>query len=73
MLRGGSEGKGSEFNARSCFMFSSINHPPLEPQDLSRMAMLSLNKIAKGKPKLEIDMQELAVIGRQALGKLIGN
>ncbi len=73
MLRGGSEGKGSEFNARSCFMFSSINHPPLEPQDLSRMAMLSLNKIKKGAPKLDVNMQELAVVGRRCLGKLIDN
>ena len=42
MLRGGGRHQGSEFNARSGFIFSSINAPPLEPQDLSRMALLRL-------------------------------
>ena len=42
MLRGGDRHKGVEFNARSAFLFSSINAPPLEPQDLSRMALLRL-------------------------------
>lgn len=42
MLRGGADHSGTEFRAQSTFFFSSINRPPLAPQDLSRMALLSL-------------------------------
>lgn len=45
MLRGGQDHAGVEFQARSCFLFSAINPPPLEPQDLSRMAILSIDKL----------------------------
>ena len=40
ILRGGSEHNGQEFQAMSSFMFSSILHPPLPPQDKSRLAIL---------------------------------
>ncbi len=42
VLRGGADHKGAEFTARSCFLFSSINIPPLLGQDRSRMAILEL-------------------------------
>ncbi|MGJ0393022.1 MAG: hypothetical protein ACR650_09730 [Methylocystis sp.] len=45
ILRGGANGVGTEFKARSCFFFSAINPPPLEPQDHSRMAILRLRPL----------------------------
>ena len=45
MLRGGQDHTGVEFQARSSFLFSAINPPPLAPQDLSRMAILSIDRL----------------------------
>ncbi|WP_336800495.1 hypothetical protein [Kaistia sp. MMO-174] len=50
MLRGGQDHNGVEFQARSPFFFSAINPPPLAPQDLSRMAILSIGKLDMSKP-----------------------
>jgi hypothetical protein len=46
-LRGGAEGVGTEFTVRCAFLFSAINPPPLEAQDLSRMAVLRLGPLQK--------------------------
>lgn len=73
MLRGGADGHGSEFNARSCFMFSSINTPPLEPQDLSRMALLELKPLDKGAVPPSLNERELSLLGRQVLQKMLDN
>lgn len=45
MFRGGSEHEGVEFRACNAFAFSSINPPPLAPQDKSRMAILNLGRL----------------------------
>jgi hypothetical protein len=45
VLRGGPNGVGTEFKAQSCFFFSAINAPPLDPQDHSRMAILRLRAL----------------------------
>lgn len=45
MLRGGQDHTGVEFQARSAFLFSAINPPPLAPQDLSRMAVISIDRL----------------------------
>lgn len=45
MLRGGQDHQGVEFQARSHFLFSAINPPPMAPQDISRMALLSIDKL----------------------------
>lgn len=45
VLRGGADGTPSEFTARNCFLFSSINIPPLRAADRSRMAILELNPL----------------------------
>jgi hypothetical protein len=47
ILRGGANGTGTEFKARSCFFFAAINAPPLDPQDHSRMAILRLRALPK--------------------------
>jgi hypothetical protein len=49
MRRGGSDHAATQFTARSVFFFSSINLPPLPPQDLSRMAVLRLKPLEAGR------------------------
>lgn len=45
LTRGGADGTPLNFVARNCFFFSSILIPPLKSQDVSRMAILNLDKI----------------------------
>ena len=71
MLRGGDRNNPVEFRARSCFLFSSINTPPLEPQDLSRMAILRLSRLPQGAASPDLDMRSLEVIGRCILRRLM--
>lgn len=47
LLRGGSDHNGKEFQARSAFIFSAINPPPLNSQDQSRIANLVLRPLAE--------------------------
>lgn len=71
MLRGGDSHEGVEFKARSCFVFSSINAPPLEPQDLSRMALLRLHRLDRAQRMPSIDDRTLADCGRIILRRLV--
>lgn len=48
--RGGSDHKGVEFTARSCFLFSSILIPPMLGQDVSRLAVLELDRLEATTP-----------------------
>jgi hypothetical protein len=73
MMRGGDNHKGTEFQGRSSFLFSSINTPPLDPQDLSRMAILRLSRLQPGKAKPVIPDDELAELGRKMLRRLMDN
>ncbi|MCB0256908.1 MAG: hypothetical protein KDI55_24585, partial [Anaerolineae bacterium] len=71
MLRGGSDHKGTEFAARSTFLFSSINVPPLRAQDLSRMALLSIDRFKPDQVEPKLDARYLGIIGRAILHRLI--
>jgi hypothetical protein len=71
MLRGGDRHQGVEFQARSCFLFSSINAPPLSPQDLSRMAILRLKKLPDNHPSIALHEPTLAMQGRMILRRMI--
>lgn len=71
MLRGGDRHQGVEFQARSAFLFSSINAPPMEPQDLSRFALLRLHRLPQGQPPPQVSQDVLAVCGRVILRRLI--
>ncbi len=71
MLRGGDRHNPVEFRARSCFLFSSINTPPLEPQDLSRMAILRLGRLPAEQASPDLDAGALVVIGRCILRRLL--
>lgn len=70
-LRGGDRHQGVKFNARSAFLFSSINAPPLEPQDLSRMALLRLDRLESGQAPPTVDPNSLLYVGRSVLRALI--
>lgn len=61
-LRGGSDHKGSSFTVRSCFLFSSILIPPMLGQDVSRMAILQLDKLQAATPP-NLEPKRLAEIG----------
>ncbi|WP_371347010.1 hypothetical protein [Ancylobacter sp. IITR112] len=47
-FRGGSNHVGTSFTAKNCFFFSAINMPPVPPQDLSRMAIIHLQRRPAG-------------------------
>ncbi|MCQ2965646.1 MAG: hypothetical protein MJ250_02770 [Alphaproteobacteria bacterium] len=44
-FRGGQDHNATEFELKSCFAFSSINLPPMKPQDRQRIAILNLKKL----------------------------
>jgi hypothetical protein len=46
-IRGGANHQGVEFAARSTFLFSAINPPPLPPASLSRLAMIQMRPLKK--------------------------
>jgi len=70
-LRGGDRGTGSEFSIASAFVFSSINPPPLRPQDLSRFALLQLRALPRDAPPPDINPGVLGVVGRCILRRLV--
>lgn len=70
-LRGGDRGKGTEFTIRSSFIFSSINAPPLHPQDLSRMGLLQLKRLPSDAEKPNLSPQTLNVLGRCILRRML--
>lgn len=49
-IRGGQDHKGVEFMARSAFLFSAINPPPIGKASLSRLALLQLRTLDPSKP-----------------------
>jgi hypothetical protein len=64
VLRGGADHEGKEFRAMCPVLFGSILIPPLMPQDLSRLALLSLDKFEPGSPEPDIDPKRLGEIGK---------
>jgi hypothetical protein len=63
LRRGGGDHKAVEFSAFSPFHFTSINTLPLEPEHVSRMALLQLGELPKGLPRPRIDATRLGKIG----------
>lgn len=70
ILRGGQDHKGHEFQATSCFLFSSILVPPIPPQDKSRMAMLELGELPAGAREPRFDKREIMAIGQWMRARL---
>jgi len=73
MHRGGQDHTAHEFTLRSCFMFSSISIPPMQPQDRSRLAILELKPLAKDAPKLDLPGRGLPAIGRALSRRMVDN
>lgn len=72
LLRGGQDHKATEFRATSCFLFSSILVPPLQPADRSRVALLELGELPKGQrsPISDRHKPEINAIGRWMLQRI---
>ncbi|CAK9000921.1 Uncharacterized protein SCF082_LOCUS6710, partial [Durusdinium trenchii] len=70
VMRGGPEGKGSEFRARNTFAFSSIVRAGMRPQDLSRMAILNLDPFEPGDAEPGLEPKEIALLGRKLLRRV---
>ncbi|SFT67015.1 hypothetical protein SAMN05444141_102661 [Pseudovibrio denitrificans] len=71
MLRGGSDHAGVAFQARSTFLFSAINPPPLPPQDLSRLAVISIGKLDPQKVSQAPTILDPEKIGPKLLRRLV--
>lgn len=69
--RGGQDHNAHEFTIQSCFLFSSINIPPLEPQDRSRLAMLELRPFAKGQRAPDLSKDNFPELGRELQRRMI--
>lgn len=72
MHRGGADHSAQEFTLRSAFFFSSINIPPLQPQDRSRLAILELRPFTKTwGPRPNLADYNLPVLGRKLLRRMV--
>lgn len=61
-FRGGQDHNATEFELKSCFAFSSINLPPMKPQDRQRIAILNLNKL-KNTKEPDMSVNRLKKVG----------
>lgn len=71
MHRGGQDHQAHEFTLRSLFWFSSINIPPLQPQDRSRLAILELRPLPADAPALRLDKLNLPAMGKALQRRMI--
>ena len=71
VLRGGSDHQAQGFVVRSAFMFSSILIPPLLDQDLSRIAVLTLRDLPKGRTPPDPEHRKWARAGRAIMDQVI--
>lgn len=68
-IRGGANHQGVEFAARSTFMFSAINPPPLPPASLSRLAMIQMRPLIKRQGKAPV-IEAAETIGPRLLRRM---
>lgn len=71
MYRGGAEHEGVEFRLSNTFLFSSINPPPLEPQDRSRLAIVNMGRLAPGAQRKDSQVLHGEQVGRMILRALM--
>ena len=69
--RGSSEGAAREYECRSAFILSAINHPPLQGQDEARLAVLALRPIEKAATDKLFDGFDAHKVGRGILRRMI--
>lgn len=70
-LRGGESHTGIRFTSRSCFMFSSIQIPPLLGQDVSRFFVGELGVLDTGAKMPAFTPASLAALGRAMRRRLL--
>jgi hypothetical protein len=71
MTRGGADHTAREFTLQSCFWFSSINIPPLQPQDRSRLAILELEPFAPEAVPPNLAALNLPDLGRKLMRRMV--
>lgn len=71
MHRGSSDHQAKEFTAQSAFLFSSILHAPLDPQDRNRFAILAMQQIPKDAPEPELDLRYWREAGRRLHRRMV--
>jgi hypothetical protein len=71
MTKGGNDHNAHEFTLQSSFWFSSILVPPLEPQDLSRLALCQLKPLRKDLKPLDLDELALHRMGPRLHRRMI--
>jgi hypothetical protein len=69
--RGGADGEATEYSLRSAMLFSSINRPPLLPQDRSRMIVMRLAKLPTDRRTPDVSRLRLRVLGARLLRRAI--
>ncbi|HEX3861481.1 MAG TPA: hypothetical protein VHY35_07290 [Stellaceae bacterium] len=69
--RGGADGQVSEYSLRSAVLLSSINPPPLLPQDRSRIVMMRLGKLPAHQRLPDISQRRLRPLGARLLRRAI--
>ena len=69
--KGGSDHRAAEFVLNSCFQFSAILTPHMEPQDRSRFAILELEPLLPGTWRLDLDGAGLPAIGAALARRMI--
>lgn len=71
MPRGSSDGEATEYGLRSAVLFSSINPPPLLPQDRSRIIMMRLAKLPAEQRLPDVSPRRLRTLGTRLLRRAI--
>lgn len=71
ILRGSADHKAMEFTAQSAFLFSSILHSPLDPQDRNRFAILAMQQIPKDAPEPDLDLRYWREAGRRMHRRMV--
>jgi hypothetical protein len=71
IYRGGADHQAHEFTMRSCFQFSSINIPPLQAQDRSRLGILELLPFEGDVKPLALLDWGLPDLGRQLQRRMV--
>ena len=71
VTRGGQDHQAHEFTLRSCFWFSSINIPPLQPQDRSRLALLELDRFPAHSTPPVLHQWNLPQLGRELARRMV--
>ena len=69
--RGSSDHKAAEFVLNSCFQFSAILTPHMEPQDRSRFAILELKPLPADARRLDLEGAGLPAIGATLARRMV--